>query len=445
MEGTRAGACPKGVEPPQIGGGTQEVSVSGHRHSYLLYVPRAASDEPHIARPLVLLAPSSRTGPETMLRQSELAELSEAHGFVIAVLIGSDKLNLHFRRRRLSAQHRGDRDYVRSVIAHASSITCIDPARVACTGMSRGARFCSVTVRELSDVISIVVPVSGVRFPRHMRAPRGVPLLTFHGTADHTNPFRGGGPKYWGSSVHSAVKKWKDFNGCRRALTFCAGDLTAEVHTDCRDGADVVLCRVEGGGHRWPREGDAGSGAPHPNSVIWSFLQAHWDAAPLNGSAAPGWDATPRNGSAAPGWGATAHNGTTAAVGYGTPRNGTAVAVGLGTEIAWVPCGAGWHRLRHDDGAPPVPPPEHVHNLTHYVHARGSPTLHEVLGVWHLTQSKPAAQGPFDSHRPLGWAAVITVPAAMAAVALALMAALRRWPRDGSEASARRSRARGML
>jgi len=80
-------------------------------------------------------------------------------------------------------------------------------------------------------------------------------LIAFHGTADTTNPYWGGGKAdYWGpTSVVESAAQWAEFNGC--AIT-TGKQLSLGIsyinHSSCRENADVVLVSVRDAGHEWP-------------------------------------------------------------------------------------------------------------------------------------------------------------------------------------------------
>jgi polyhydroxybutyrate depolymerase len=94
-----------------------------------------------------------------------------------------------------------------------------------------------------------------------------VPIVTFHGTDDHTNPYAGGGNVYWQYGVEAAVSRWVALDGCRPApvVTKVAAHVERRRYMDCRDGAVVEFDRIDapqaqGGGHTWP--GSPPRGAP---------------------------------------------------------------------------------------------------------------------------------------------------------------------------------------
>lgn len=179
-------------------------------------------------------------------------------------------------------------DLIRSLV----SAHCADPRRVYATGMSGGARMTSLLGCRLSTRLAAIAPVAGLRaglpstqnpaMPdgESCKPDRAVPVLSFHGTGDPTNPFNGGGPRYWGYSVEQALVRWAELDGCaspvkRRQVSAFATRLR---YGRCRDHAEVLLYVTdrpdrEGGGHIWPgapaRAQDSFAG-----SVVGQSLQA---------------------------------------------------------------------------------------------------------------------------------------------------------------------------
>jgi poly(3-hydroxybutyrate) depolymerase len=108
---------------------------------------------------------------------------------------------------------------------------------------------------------------------RDGRPAKALPLVpAMHGTADRNVPY-GGGRRDFNDArpfppVSHTVASWRKVNGLpplRRTLTVGDGP-------DCRTtgrgeaGTEVALCRIEGGGHRWP------DGA---ENTLWAFFADH--------------------------------------------------------------------------------------------------------------------------------------------------------------------------
>jgi polyhydroxybutyrate depolymerase len=75
---------------------------------------------------------------------------------------------------------------------------------------------------------------------------------------------------------------WRSQNHCTTMQqTYQNGDATCVTYGGCMDGADVVQCTIEGGGHQWP-----GGGTTFPflgtksdnldtTSALWDFFSTH--------------------------------------------------------------------------------------------------------------------------------------------------------------------------
>lgn len=169
----------------------------------------------------------------------------------------------------------------------------IDTQRVYATGMSNGAIMVYRLASELSDRIAAIAPVSGSVGTEICQPKRPVSVLHFHGTTDEYTPFMGGkgaksisGTHFY--SVDHSIRTWVKLNGCDEIpkidLLSKSGDettVTRKTYGAGKDGAEVVLIVIEGGGHTWP-------GVKSPaktlgrsalnisaNDLMWEFFNKH--------------------------------------------------------------------------------------------------------------------------------------------------------------------------
>jgi polyhydroxybutyrate depolymerase len=152
----------------------------------------------------------------------------------------------------------------------------IDAKRVYAAGFSGGGRMASQLACDLSSTVAAVAPVAGLRFPSPCNSQRLVPVVAFHGTADTTNPYDGGGPTYWTYSVPSAAQQWSLHNGCGSApvISQPAPGVQLTAYPDCSAGAAIALYTIEGAGHEWP--GAPGqTNALSATAVMWAFFLSH--------------------------------------------------------------------------------------------------------------------------------------------------------------------------
>jgi polyhydroxybutyrate depolymerase len=279
------------------------MSFGGLDRAFRLYVP-STLDRSHPAPLLLVLHGGGGTG-ELMERLTlgGLNRMADREGVVVVYPNGLDR---HWNDGRGVSQYRAHRDnvddvgFLSALIDHLGRSVAIDRNRVFSTGISNGGLMSFRLARELSTKITAIAPVaiSMSENIAQMRPPaRPVPVVLIAGTEDPLVPWNGGdigfkrGAKVGRVlSVRETVRYWAGHNQCAGAP---AGTMESdrdprdgtrvrrEIYTPCREGADVVLYTVEGGGHTWPgghqylppgivgrtsRDIDA-------NEVIWAFLK----------------------------------------------------------------------------------------------------------------------------------------------------------------------------
>lgn len=189
-----------------------------------------------------------------------------------------------------------DVGFTAAMLDHLEAELCIDRRRVFASGMSNGAIMTHRLGCELSARFAAIAPVSGPEMSPTCTPAHDVAVLHTHGTADGIVPFGGGdgcGDNATFPSVPATMERRRVLNRCDATTThlFDQGDGECTGYDHCDDGADVVLCRIVGGGHSWPGGSASESLAPCPtdgdqsttfvaSEVIWRFFSAHGRDAP---------------------------------------------------------------------------------------------------------------------------------------------------------------------
>lgn len=141
----------------------------------------------------------------------------------------------------------------------------IPAGHVFATGMSNGGFMSNRLACDHAEVFAAIAPISGtlgVGVPCNPSRP--VSVLDAHGTGDLVVPYNGGDVRGRGGlshaiSVNSLIDRW-------RAVDRCPGEPSTEElpnvgdgttvrrydSRDCADGTEVVLYRIDKGGHTWP-------------------------------------------------------------------------------------------------------------------------------------------------------------------------------------------------
>ncbi|MGD9854503.1 MAG: PHB depolymerase family esterase, partial [Planctomycetaceae bacterium] len=136
--------------------------------------------------------------------------------------------------------------------------------------------------------------VAGTMGTQTCHPERPVPVIHFHGTADEFVRYEGGpGAKSTTRTVFYSVEhtmsEWVAANGCARmpAIQQLPDTSDDEITVECRtygpgrNGSEVVLYKINGGGHTWPgRTARAQFLGPSTrdisaNDLMWEFFQKH--------------------------------------------------------------------------------------------------------------------------------------------------------------------------
>lgn len=254
---------------------TQSLMVGGVERTYLLHLPgRYDKAKP---APLVIVLHGGGGTAERMIRLTGagLNGVAEREGFLVAYPNGIDKRWNDGRSKeetgwRTHRENADDVGFISALIDELVETRNVDPRRVYVTGVSNGGQMAHRLACELADKIAAIAPVIA-QMPAHFaprcKPARPVSVLMMPGTDDPLIPWEGGtirfGRQTFGKalSVPETVKFWTRHNACPETPEVSSEPdrdpadgtrVRKEAYSGCRDGTDVVLYAIEGGGHTWP-------------------------------------------------------------------------------------------------------------------------------------------------------------------------------------------------
>jgi polyhydroxybutyrate depolymerase len=283
----------------QLGPGdhTLSLAVGDLQRSAIVHVP--PQYDRTVAMPVVLAFHGGGANADTMVRLSGLNEKADEAGFIAVYPNGTGRLSrmLTFNGGNCCGQAAAngldDVEFTRRLLDDVANACSIDPKRVFATGMSNGGIMAYRLASELSDRIAAIAPVGGPMGTKGCRPGRPVSVIHFHGTDDVFAPFEGGrGRGLSGTSFYSvdhSIAAWVEADGCQpNPVTIRLPDTTDDGTTVTRttygpgkDGAQIVLIAIEGGGHTWPgrepRLASLGKSTRDisANDLMWDFFQRH--------------------------------------------------------------------------------------------------------------------------------------------------------------------------
>lgn len=279
--------------------------VGGLERTYSIYIPVSLNSSKPIALVLLFHGGGGTGQGMERLTLDGWNRLADREGFIVIYPDGVEK---HWNDGRGLQDYRAHREniddvgFVSALIEHLTKRLNIDPTRIYAAGISNGGQFSQRLACELADRIA-AIGVVAAQLPDHLHsscAPkRPMPVLMMPGTEDPLVPWKGGdigfrrGRKFGRVlSVRESIDFWAKQNQCPElpVVTYepdrdptDGTRVRRETYGPCREGTEVVLYAVEGGGHTWPG-GDQylpvsivgkTSRDFNANDVIWDFFKRH--------------------------------------------------------------------------------------------------------------------------------------------------------------------------
>jgi polyhydroxybutyrate depolymerase len=275
-----------------VGDSRQQLVSGGLTRTFLVHVPISYTGS--AAVPLVLVYHGLGGTGQGMSLLTHFSRVADKSGFIAVYPDGINKA-------WTTNPSLDDVGFSRDLIKYLEAKYKIDARRVYATGMSNGGFMCYSLAYGLSDLIAAFAPVSAL-LPSasvYLKFPRPVPVHMIQGTADPLVPYDGGAISPIASSSKATVMSapntasyFAKLDGCSTLAT--TESLPNKVTTDGstakratygggRDGTEVVLITVVGGGHTWPgglQYLPVGTIGPmcqdfDASEVIWQFFARH--------------------------------------------------------------------------------------------------------------------------------------------------------------------------
>ena len=286
-----------GVVPAIVQADTMRwLMVEGRERSYLLHLP--PKNQVYSALPVVIVFHAAAADARIARHFSGMNQKADEAGFIAVYPNGTGTYplltwNAGGRMGPLAQSNVDDVAFVRALLDDLALCFSIDEQRIYATGISNGGMMCYRLAAELSERIAAIAPIAGTMAVSNLRPLRPVSVMHFHGTEDYVVPYAGPGrltPRNLQfDSVVKTVESWRQLNGCPYPPTICrfanrALDGTTAMRIAYGPGledTEVILIRIEGGGHAWP-----GTRSPlnligkcsrdiSANDLMWEFFCRH--------------------------------------------------------------------------------------------------------------------------------------------------------------------------
>jgi polyhydroxybutyrate depolymerase len=244
------------------------ITVNGVTRTFTAVLPGAKR------APLVIALHGNTQSGDDMATRTSWPGVAKRENFAVVFPDGlnrawSDSRSAEMRASRAPPEGTDDVAFITRLIEKYVGDGSADPKRIYITGVSNGGAMTMTLVCARADLFaagaSVIMNLAD-ESAAACHPSRAVPMLVMNGTADPLIPYEGGrgssrfaADGYW--STGKTVAFWRKINSCEDDDA-ASSDLDDRDTTDqstvtrvqsrCPEGRDVVLYRVNDGGHRMP-------------------------------------------------------------------------------------------------------------------------------------------------------------------------------------------------
>jgi polyhydroxybutyrate depolymerase len=238
----------------------EHLSIGGTDRTYFLHIPEGLAGGK--TAPLVLVFHGGGGHAATMPGFTHFDDLADREGFLVAYPEG---INKHWSDTR-GLSPADDVGFIRTLIAELERSHHADPKRIYATGISNGGFFSQRLACDLTDKLAAVASVAAT-MPETLvpvcKPSVAISVMFIQGDNDPLVHIEGGAiARTHGRNVSLAEASsfWRKWNQTSskpdtQEIPDGAHDGTSvrrETYRGGKQGVEVVVYTVEGGGHTWP-------------------------------------------------------------------------------------------------------------------------------------------------------------------------------------------------
>lgn len=255
---------------------TGKMKWEGRERTFWVYTPRNAKDSKKI--PLILCLHGGGGAGKGMIKLTRMGfeRIADREGFIIVYPDGVERRwndGRGIQRYRAHKEGIDDVGFLSALIDRMVKIRNVDPRRVYMTGASNGALMSFRMALEAPEKIAAIGPVicsMGEEIYSKKKPKMPVPVVMLNGTEDPLAPYNGGGIGFRRQrrklgkilSTKKTAEIWAKYNECKfppKVKKLPDKDpkdgtwVEKIVYPDGKDGTEVIVYKIIGGGHTWPK------------------------------------------------------------------------------------------------------------------------------------------------------------------------------------------------
>ena len=258
---------------------TGTIEHDGQTRDYILHLPTGY--DASVSYPFVYNLHGYTSNAQQQQFYSGMDVTADENGFIVCYPNGiANSWNVSLP----GGSSADDVDFLVKLVDSLALDYNINYDRLYSCGMSNGGFMSYKLACEQGDKFAAIASVTGSIVPSQLEECdpiRKMPVMQIHGTADPTVAYNG---SVFSAPVEDVIDFWTAENGCNlmadtiEVENISTADLcTAEriQYTDCEEDTEVVLYKIDGGGHTWP-EGTVTIGVTNRDfngsQEIWNFF-----------------------------------------------------------------------------------------------------------------------------------------------------------------------------
>ena len=260
--------------------------IAGTKREYLLHIPKKLNDK----APLVFVLHGYGDSAEGIRAFTKMDSIADQNGFAVCypeAVVGDDSLrswNVGYSNYEID-----DVGYLSALVTFLQKEYRLSAKNTFCTGMSNGGDMTIQMACLQPSLFKAVAPDVGCLMywlADSMKIDEIAPIMMINGTEDDITLWKGEkdypaiGPNgYMGT--RQMVDTFVKLNACEKVRIDTLADINKsdssfvvrEKHIDCKNGKQVHLYALIGGGHDWP--GAWGNMDFSASEVIWHFFEQY--------------------------------------------------------------------------------------------------------------------------------------------------------------------------
>jgi len=231
--------------------------------SFWLHIPKSYKGQ---SMPLVIMLHGGMSDGSSFANMTRMNELADNSDFIVAYPEGTGVMKGIFLSwnsgRCCGYAQQNEIDDVGFLISLINTMVenySVNKDKVFIAGFSNGGMLAYRAGCEISDMISGIAVVSGALVVDNCEPKKPISVIAFHGTNDENLPYGGGVgnksiDKVYVPSTENIMQFWAAENNCsiNQKISMSAEHVEKREYLNCSGNVEVVLYKIEGGGHAWP-------------------------------------------------------------------------------------------------------------------------------------------------------------------------------------------------